>query len=736
MELSKDSAAKDVLRQQSESGNEGAAHALEVLSQHKVKPYMKKTDEIRQALKYIHNQEFENAIALFKAESDAGNVYGDLELGKLFYTRKPLDEKEPLEIAFFMQAYNRMQEILQERPDDGFIKFRIGQMYDKGYGMEIQPGKALEYYEQAVADGCHFAAYAAGKIYLYNEEFQNTDKAIHYFVIAAEHEHSFALYQLGKLYGDQKFGNYDADKCINYLKRAAELDNTYAQYDLGRFYRNGTHVEMDIGQSDSYFSRALDGLLSSHEDAPDNGDICYRLASIYENGYGTDQDVNSAIEYYEKAIKNEYDSANYALGKLYLKDGEYQDIEKAVAHLNKAAETGNVYAAYTLGSLYHYGEQVPVDSEQANNYYGQALSGMLEIVEKNPNNSFVQNRIAYLYEHGYGADSDIGKAIHHYQLAADQEYENSYYPLSRLYLQDGAHQDIEKGMHFLNQSAETDNMYALYQLGTIHRAGQLVPENGGLSDQYFSRAFHAMEQALQEDPENGFLLYRIGHMYDKGYGIPEDKDTALRYYNQAMELDCDAALYPAANLYKDRNVHAAIPLFEQAAEKGNDMALYQLGKIYGDKGIPYFEKAAEMGNQFAMVQLGECYFKGNGVEKDFMKAEQYYKRVEQDNEFAVMRLGMIYYSRDKESGMSYLQNAADRGNGYAKEAVDFYRQVQNRKRSTVRRYADYSASRVQYHHKLNNAVKRTLSRAEWHTKQLLREFEHEQDMKHEYEMKM
>ena len=145
-----------------------------------------------------------------------------------------------------------------------------------------------------------------------------------------------------------------------------------------------------------------------------------------------------------------------------------------------------------------------------------------------------------------------------------------------------------------------------------------------------------------------------------------------------------------SELYKKRNIPQAFELFRAEAEKGNVLALHDLGKMYlngllGEENIPkalqcfekalqgflalepttkrlrdyvqyrigkmyalgygteqdyakafvWFEKSATTGNKFAQYSLGSLHFYGNGTEQSYDKAFAYYKlSSEQDNAYA------------------------------------------------------------------------------------------------------
>lgn len=181
-------------------------------------------------------------------------------------------------------------------------------------------------------------------------------------------------------------------------------------------------------------------------------------------------------------------------------------------------------------------------------------------------------------------------------------------------------------------------------------------------------------------------------------------------------------------LYKNHVIPKALELFRAEAEKGNILALHDLGKMYrngllGEDNIlkaneyfqkalqgfleiestdksmkPYiqyrigkmfalgygaeqdyteafkwFEKSADAGNKFAQYSLGSLYFYGNGITQSYEKAFEYYKlSAVQDNVYAcyetakMLRDG-IGVEKNSEQAENYFRNAY---NGFSKISND------------------------------------------------------------------
>ncbi len=79
----------------------------------------------------------------------------------------------------------------------------------------------------------------------------------------------------------------------------------------------------------------------------------------------------------------------------------------------------------------------------------------------------------------------------------------------------------------------------------------------------------------------------------------------------------------------------AIQWSRRAAQKGNTMAMNNLGYLYwkgcqveqnGKKALTWFEKAANLGNSTAMTRIGDMYWEGDAVEKSISTAIRWYKK--------------------------------------------------------------------------------------------------------------
>lgn len=126
---------------------------------------------------------------------------------------------------------------------------------------------------------------------------------------------------------------------------------------------------------------------------------------------------------------------------------------------------------------------------------------------------------------------------------------------------------------------------------------------------------------------------------------------------------------------ENRQYSIAKRCFEKAASKENGNAIYNLGLMYYRglgveknpiKAVEYIERAADKNIYNAIYDLGALYYNGEaGVEKDYQKAEFYFKKLPEDNKFnkANYFLGTIYLNNnDFGKAKQYFELAIKQGN--------------------------------------------------------------------------
>lgn len=161
-----------------------------------------------------------------------------------------------------------------------------------------------------------------------------------------------------------------------------------------------------------------------------------------------------------------------------------------------------------------------------------------------------------------------------------------------------------------------------------------------------------------------------------GYAVVEETtnpDLGAEFYELAVDYDCGRN-----DKVKDKK--KAVYYYTKAAEKGNALAMLNLGIFYehGDgvprnekKAVSFYAAASDGGNAAAQCNLGYCYFNGIGVGRDYKKAVLWYeKAMSGGNMRAVNNLGFCYENghgvkKDVRKAYELYRYAALNGDGNA-----------------------------------------------------------------------
>ena len=181
--------------------------------------------------------------------------------------------------------------------------------------------------------------------------------------------------------------------------------------------------------------------------------------------------------------------------------------------------------------------------------------------------------------------------------------------------------------------------------------------------------------------------YRLGSKYESGDdGYEVDISKAIENYNSAISLGSIDALNARGVLaIQDGNEELARKFFKMAADKGDEIALFNLGNIENSKSkqgilnkpaIDLYSKSAKKKYSPALVALGDIYASGIGAPVDYKKAEDYFiKAADLNSDDAVNRLALMYLLEDGlDSGdetenskktAELIKRVADKGNPQA-----------------------------------------------------------------------
>ena len=171
-------------------------------------------------------------------------------------------------------------------------------------------------------------------------------------------------------------------------------------------------------------------------------------------------------------------------------------------------------------------------------------------------------------------------------------------------------------------------------------------------------------------------MYKLGMAYLEGIGTDIHPLKAVAWLSRAAENGIPEADLEIGNLFYagdviEKNRDKARQHYLHAAEEGNAMAMYNIGKMYqedaGTLAVQWYEKAAENGLPKAMNQLAQMYYIGTIVPQDLQKTVEYYEMSAQhDDTKAMYNLASLYQSgvgveKDIRTAMLWLIKAARQG---------------------------------------------------------------------------
>ena len=200
---------------------------------------------------------------------------------------------------------------IRYKAEHGDVKFQYayGVCYEKGWGVEEDPKKAVEWYQKAANQDNGPACTALGNFYRSGIGVTaSADKAFEWYKKGAAVNDDQAMLNVGNCYyygmGTQK----DEKKAIELWEKAAQAGNAFAMSMMGDCYLMGLGVEKDLKKAVEYYGPAAEKGVSSAQ---------FRLGTLYYTGEGVEQDQSYAKLLMRKASDGGSEEAQMFLDKYY-----------------------------------------------------------------------------------------------------------------------------------------------------------------------------------------------------------------------------------------------------------------------------------------------------------------------------------------------------------------------------------------------------------------------------------
>lgn len=294
------------------------------------------------------------------------------------------------------------------------------------------------------------------------------------------------------------------------------------------------------------------------------------MGLAYELGEGVSKNESLMKKYYEKAMENGYYWCAYRLGIFHYRNENYNE---AMSNFVKCGANENAFrseALYYAGKMHEEGTGTEINMIQAILCYKksvqyateltcdarQALMRLGETIERKED--FVDADKTMLMGLTPSEMYDMGEK---YELGLNSKYVS-----------------LPKAYAFYKAAADKGYTKAEYKMGEIYISKYYPFNDKDKSDKYYSKAFKDYKKRSKSD---GDACYELGRMYQNGYGVEKDLNQAKFYYKSGALLGDKNAAWRLGLMYKDEMEYSeAFKFLLKAAESGQGMAMYELGKLY------------------------------------------------------------------------------------------------------------------------------------------------------------
>jgi TPR repeat protein/GTP-binding protein EngB required for normal cell division len=505
----------------------------------------------------------------------SGDKEAQFVMGKLYFEGKGFVQDKVEATKYFGWSRKQYQPLAENPFPSPHAQYRLGMMYERGYGVDASSEEAIKQYSLAVRRGSKEAKesligmadkqadvqaqWILGCLYLEGAGVVEREEraAVEWLLRAASQGHDGALRRL--------------------IELGREGERHPLQYALGQLYEEGKGIEKNYQEAVLWYELSA---------KTDKADAPLRLGLLYESGgYGIEKDEKTAVNLYWLAaahsnktavarliaLANEqqgnYPEAQYVLGDLYLKgEGVEKNYQAGIAYWLQAArqghklslariiglaEGGDINFCYGLGLLYEKGTtSVNPDTNQAVEWFfraaraasnnaqaldvgGKAVDRLINLGNSPSHHPAAHYSLGRLYENEVWVQHDYTKAIEWYRLAvmggnidardrlmelANEKKNNhpqAQYVLGELYCEgSGIEREKQKGVTWLYQAACQGHQEAIARLTTLAEA---------------------------HEPQ---AQYRMGLLYrDDVIAIDKPHKAAEMWFEQAKEnLKADVAL--------------------------------------------------------------------------------------------------------------------------------------------------------------------------------------------------
>jgi len=139
---------------------------------------------------------------------------------------------------------------------DRFAQFALGDMYDRGEGVEQDMDKAIQWYRRSAKQGDIAGMYSLSQVLRKYDAYRDIDESVRWLKAGARKEDPRAQNALSKLYFEGDYVEPDYEKAVKWARRAISNEDADAMHSMGLAYVDGQGVDADYERALHYFEMA------------------------------------------------------------------------------------------------------------------------------------------------------------------------------------------------------------------------------------------------------------------------------------------------------------------------------------------------------------------------------------------------------------------------------------------------------------------------------------------------
>lgn len=587
--------------------------------------------------------------------SDAGSGKAKFYLGYLYEIEQDFIDQD-------LEEAMRWYEIAANY-GYAYALYHLGVLYYEGRYIPKNEVKAHLYFFRGAVQNDPDAQFMIGKYFLSTaHRFGDFQQAINYFTLASEQGHQEAIYLLFNELFYNKPGRRNRELALEWIKKGVELGDDKCLMHLAHIYE-----KIEPWKNDE---KAMELYLKGTERELD--EAMFHLGNYYQLGYGPNKQIDlvEAVKWYEEGAKYQNENCLVALANLYMNGiGVWEDFEKGFNYYLQASSLGHLQAQYQTGNCYEEGIGTTQDLSFACYYFQKAAQG------KHP---FALFKMGKYYEQGLVLTQDKVLALQYYQEADALGVSGATVAIGQL-IEEGLviKQDYLQAKNLYLKAAKQKDLDAMFYLGSLYERGVLdVPD--------YDLAYHWYLKAAKK--EHPIAQYRLALLAFQELTSFLTVNLGVSWMKKSAENEYPLAILWIANdLNDDKYYEEAYSLYLLlATDEKMTRAMYEIGLLFlnGSLGEKNYESAIEWLQQAgdgqygpANYRLGLLYYLGQGVTKDHIKAESYFRSgANQDCAECAYYLGVLSFDENEpffnyEEGKKWFTKAIELKND---EALNVY----------------------------------------------------------------